>query len=135
MFFQRVKTPGLGHNAYIVGCGEGLAVVIDPRRDVDEYLRIARENDLSIVYVLETHRQEDYEFGSRSLADMTGAKIVSGAHPLFGKTDVKLKDNQELKVAIHPIRRPRNAGTHTRKRYLRGLREGLWRQMLGRVHW
>ena len=45
MFFQRVKTKGLGHNAYILGCGDGLAVVVDPRRDVEEYLRLAREND------------------------------------------------------------------------------------------
>ncbi|PKO64363.1 MAG: hypothetical protein CVU22_24660 [Betaproteobacteria bacterium HGW-Betaproteobacteria-16] len=98
MFFQRLKTPGLGHNAYVLGCGDGLAVVIDPRRDVDDYLRLARENDLSIAYVLETHRQEDFEFGSRALAQMTGAKIVSGSHTLFGETDVKLKDDEELKV-------------------------------------
>ena len=98
MFFQRLKTPGLGHNSYVIGCGEGLAVVVDPRRDVDDYLRLARENDLSIAYVLETHRQEDFEFGSSSLAQMTGAQIVSGCHELFGKTDVKLKDGEELKV-------------------------------------
>lgn len=98
MFFQRLKTPGLGHNAYVLACGDGLAVVIDPRRDVDDYLRLARENDLSIVYVLETHRQEDFEFGSRTLAQMTGARIVSGSHALFGETDVKLQDDEELKV-------------------------------------
>jgi hydroxyacylglutathione hydrolase len=98
MFFQRLKTPGLGQNAYVLGCGEGLAVVIDPRRDIEEYLHLARENDLSIAYVLETHRQEDFEFGSAALAQMTGAKIVSGCHELFGQTDVKLKDEEELKV-------------------------------------
>lgn len=98
MYFERVKTPGLGHNAYILGCGEGLAVVVDPRRDVDEYLCLARENGLSIAYVLETHRQEDFEFGSRTLAKATGAKIVGGCHPLFGEIDVKLDDGQELKV-------------------------------------
>lgn len=98
MFFQRLKTPGLGHNAYVLACGDGLAVVIDPRRDVDDYLRLARENDLSIAFVLETHRQEDFEFGSRTLAQMTGAKIVGGSHALFGETDVKLEDEQELKV-------------------------------------
>lgn len=98
MFFQRLKTPGLGHNSYVLECGDGLAVVIDPRRDVDDYLRLALENDLSIVYVLETHRQEDFEFGSRTLAQMTGARIVGGGHPLFGDTDVKLEDNEEFKV-------------------------------------
>jgi hydroxyacylglutathione hydrolase len=103
MFFQRVKTPGLGQNSYVVGCGEGLAVVVDPRRDVDEYLKLARENDLSIEYVLETHRQEDFEFGSRALADATGAKIVGGAHELFGQIDVRLEDDAELKVGTSRI--------------------------------
>ena len=103
MFFKRLKTSGLGHNAYLLGCGDGLAVVIDPRRDVDEYLRVARQNDLTIAYVLETHRQEDFEFGSRSLAEMTGAAIVSGSHALFGQTDIQLKDGEELKVGTTRI--------------------------------
>ena len=98
MFFERVKTKGLGHNAYVLGCGEGLAVVVDPRRDVSEYLKLARENDLSIAYVLETHRQEDFEFGSRALAEITGAKIVTGTHELFGSSDVRLADKEEFKV-------------------------------------
>jgi hydroxyacylglutathione hydrolase len=98
MYFRRVKTPGLGHNSYVMECGEGLAVVVDPRRDIDEYLSLARKNKLTIAYVLETHRQEDFEFGSRSLADATGAKIVSGKHDLFGKTDLQLEDDEELQV-------------------------------------
>ncbi len=98
MFFQRVKTKGLGHNAYVLGCGEGQAVVVDPRRDVAEYVALARQNNLSITHVLETHRQEDFEFGSRNLADLTGAKIVTGRHELFGDSDIKLGDGQELKV-------------------------------------
>ncbi len=98
MFFQRVKTKGLGHNAYVLGCGEGLAVVVDPRRDVEEYICLARENNLSIAYVLQTHRQEDYEFGSRNLAAATGAKVVTGTGALFGDSDVKLGDGEELTV-------------------------------------
>jgi len=98
MFFHRLKTPGLGQNSYVLGCGDGLAVVIDPRRDVDEYLRMARVNGLSIAYVLETHRQEDFEFGSSTLAQMTGAKIVGGSHALFGQTDVQLGDDEALTV-------------------------------------
>lgn len=98
MFFQRVKTKGLGHNAYVLGCGEGLAVVIDPRRDVAEYMDLARQNNLSIAYVLQTHRQEDFELGSRSLAEMTGAKIATGTHELFGESDIKLDDEEEFKV-------------------------------------
>lgn len=98
MFFQRIKTPGLGHNAYLLGCGEGLAIMVDPRRDVDGYLKLARDNNLSIAYILETHRQEDFEFGSRGLSEKTGARIVTGTHELFGESDVKLAHQQELKV-------------------------------------
>ncbi|GAC1413678.1 MAG: rhodanese-like domain-containing protein [Burkholderiaceae bacterium] len=98
MFFQRVKTKGLGHNAYILGCGEGLAVVVDPRRDIAEYLEHARDNDLSIAYCIETHRQEDFEFGSSSLAEITGAKILAGTHSLFGRVDVLVGDGDEFKV-------------------------------------
>lgn len=98
MIFQRLKTPGLGHNAYLIGCGDGQAVVVDPRRDVDEYIRLARENDLSIAYVLETHRQEDFEFGSRELARLTGAEVVGLDHELFGAIDRRLADGEELKV-------------------------------------
>lgn len=103
MFFKRLKASGLGQNSYILGCGEGLAVVFDPRRDIDEYLKLAQENDLSIAYILETHRQEDFEFGSRTLAAMTGARIVTGAHELFGHSDIKLADEKELKVGTTRI--------------------------------
>lgn len=98
MFFQRVKTKGLGHNAYILGCGEGLAVIVDPRRDVTDYLRLARDNHLSIVYCFETHRQEDFEYGSATLSEITGAQILAGTHPLFGRVDVRVADGDEFKI-------------------------------------
>lgn len=98
MFFQRIKTQGLGHNAYLLGCGEGLGVLVDPRRDVAEYLELARANNLRIAYVLETHRQEDFEFGSASLARLAGAQIVGGRHPLFGRIDIALADGEQFTV-------------------------------------
>jgi hydroxyacylglutathione hydrolase len=93
MFFQRIKTPGIAHSAYILG-ESGEAVIVDPRRDVDEYLRLARENELTIKYVLETHRQEDFVLGSAELARITGAKIMNGRHDLFGHGDIRLKDGE-----------------------------------------
>jgi hydroxyacylglutathione hydrolase len=95
MFFQRIKTPGIAHNAYIIG-RQGEAAVIDPRRDVDEYLRIAGRQGLTIRYVVETHRQEDFVLGSFELARITGAKIVNGTHEGFGHGDVRLGDGEEL---------------------------------------
>ena len=95
MFFQRIKTPGLGHNAYLLGDKQE-AVLVDPRRDVEEYLTLARENDLIIKYVIETHRQEDFVIGSKEVAEKTGAKIVSLDHALFGHSDIRLKDGETL---------------------------------------
>lgn len=95
MFFQRIKTPGLAHNAYLLGDKHD-AVLVDPRRDIEEYLTLARENDLIIKYVLETHRQEDFVIGSKEVAEKTGAKIVSLDHSLFGHSDLRLQDGETL---------------------------------------
>lgn len=106
MFFQRIKTPGLAHSSYMLG-DAGQVVVVDPRRDVDEYLRIAADNKLTITHVLETHRQEDFVLGSAELARIAGARVVNGRHELFGHGDVRLRDGEELTlgamrfVALH----------------------------------
>ncbi len=98
MLFQKVKTPGLAHVAYVLG-DEGEALVVDPRRDVDAYVAIARAQGLRIRYVLETHRQEDLVIGSGELATKLGAKVVSLDHKLFGHSDLKLADGEELGLA------------------------------------
>jgi hydroxyacylglutathione hydrolase len=95
MFLQRIKTPGIAHVAYVLG-DEGEAAVVDPRRDVDEYLSAARTQNATIKYVIETHRQEDFVLGSAELARATGAKIVTGRHELFGHGDIRLADGEEF---------------------------------------
>ena len=104
MLFKRIKTTGLGQNSYILECGDGKAVVIDPRRDVEEYLIAARDNGLTITHVFETHRQEDFVYGTRALVNATGSKIVSGCHELFGKTDIRLSDGEELSIGTARIK-------------------------------
>jgi hydroxyacylglutathione hydrolase len=98
MFFSRIKTPGIAHVAYVIADG-GRAAIVDPRRDVDEYLDVLKANDLTLAYVLETHRQEDFELGSAELRRITGARIVSGDHPLFAHSDIRLKDGEDLEMA------------------------------------
>lgn len=98
MLFRKVKTPGIAHVAYVLG-DQGEALVVDPRRDVDEYVSIARSEGLRIRYVLETHRQEDFVMGSGELAKKLGAKVVSLGHELFGHSDLKLADGEELELA------------------------------------
>lgn len=97
MFFQLIKTPGLAHHAYLLGDKDN-AILVDPRRDIDEYLKLARDNDLLIKYVVETHRQEDFVIGSKEVAEKTGAKIVSLDHSLFGHSDIRLADGEKLTI-------------------------------------
>jgi hydroxyacylglutathione hydrolase len=97
MFFQRIKTPGIAHNAYLIGT-EGIGILVDPRRDIDEYLTIARKNKLSIKYVLETHRQEDFVLGSAYVRLITGAQVISGKHEYFAHSDQSLADNERIAI-------------------------------------
>lgn len=74
MLFKRIISEGLAHYSYIFG-SKLTAVVIDPRRDIDIYLKLALEHELQIKYILETHRHEDFLTGSIELARRTGAEI------------------------------------------------------------
>ncbi len=77
MFVEKIKSEGLAHLSYILGSGKA-AAVIDPRRDVDIYLRKASGEGADIKYIFETHRNEDYVAGSLELASRTGAEIFHG---------------------------------------------------------
>ena len=98
MIFERIKTPGIAHVAYLIG-NKGQAAVVDPRRDVNEYVTLARKHKLTIMYSIETHRQEDFVMGSAELASQCGAKIVNGRHKAFGHGDIRLDDGEEFEVA------------------------------------
>jgi hydroxyacylglutathione hydrolase len=76
----------LSHASYLIGDGTtGRAVVVDPRRDVSDYLADAQEAGLQIELVIETHFHADFLSGHLELAEATGARIVysSVAQPEF----------------------------------------------------
>ena len=94
MIFERIKSEGLAHISYFLGSDEE-ATVIDPRRDCQVYLELARRNEMKIQHIFETHRNEDYVIGSRELAHFTGANIYHGPGLNFryGET---VKDGQDF---------------------------------------
>ncbi len=96
MFVQRIKSDGLSHISYFIAQGAEAAVV-DPRRDIDEYIELAQMTERSIKLVLETHRNEDYVVGSQELAARTGAKVYHGGQLPF-RYGNEVKDGQELIV-------------------------------------
>ena len=74
MFFRQVLHEDLGCASYVVADG-GDAAVIDPKWDVDDYLRLAEEHSFVIAHVLETHNHADHVSGKGRLAKATGATI------------------------------------------------------------
>lgn len=79
MFMETVRSEGLSHFSYVLGDEDaGVCAVIDPRRDIEIYLEIAKDYDVRISHILETHVHEDFVSGSRELAAQTGAPIYAG---------------------------------------------------------
>ena len=102
MILEQVTSEGLAHHSYYIGSGRS-AVVIDPRRDSEIYLRLARENDQQITHIFETHRNEDYISGATGLAARCGASIYHGsATPFrFGRP---VSDGDEFAVSDMTLR-------------------------------
>jgi hydroxyacylglutathione hydrolase len=77
MYFKRIYDTDLAQASYLVGCQKnGTAIVIDPTRDAEQYLTLAKQEGLKITHVTETHIHADYLSGSRELAEQTGATLL-----------------------------------------------------------
>ncbi|MFP3901715.1 MAG: MBL fold metallo-hydrolase [Acidimicrobiia bacterium] len=80
MKFEQYYLECLSHASYLIGDETtGQAAVVDPRRDVAEYIADAQAAGLEIRYVIETHFHADFLSGHLELAAATGAEIVFGA--------------------------------------------------------
>jgi glyoxylase-like metal-dependent hydrolase (beta-lactamase superfamily II)/rhodanese-related sulfurtransferase len=77
MYFEQFYLGCLAHASYMLG-SEGEAVVVDPQRDVDLYLKAADEHGLKIKHIFETHLHADFVSGHKELALRTGAQIYIG---------------------------------------------------------
>lgn len=77
MFIKQLYTACLSEAAYYIE-SEGEAAVIDPLRDVEEYLTLAQERGATIKYIFETHFHADFVSGHIDLSKITGAPIIYG---------------------------------------------------------
>jgi len=76
VIFRQLTHDDLGCASYLIGDEDaGTAAVVDPRLDIDEYLRLARYMGVRIEHVLETHNHADHVSGHGRLAAATGATI------------------------------------------------------------
>lgn len=97
MHFKQFYLGCLAHASYLIG-SEGEAAVVDPQRDVDQYLEEAKANNLKIKYVIETHLHADFVSGHRELAERTGAEIVFGEQAGASFPHRKVRDGDELAI-------------------------------------
>ena len=97
MYFKQFYLGCLAHASYLIG-SDGQAAVVDPQRDVDQYINEAEAQSLTIKYVIETHLHADFVSGHQELAKRTGAQIVFGQQAGADFTYLPVKDGDELKV-------------------------------------
>ena len=103
MFFQHIYDKTLAQASYFIGCQKaGVAAVIDPKRDVDTYLEIAKQNNMRITHIMETHIHADFLSGARELAALTGSKLYlsdeGGEGWAYEFDHVGLKDGDNFMV-------------------------------------
>ena len=97
MIFKQFYLGCLAHASYLIGSA-GEAVVVDPQRDIAQYLEEAQAHGLRIRYVIETHLHADFVSGHRELADKTGAEIVFGARAEAAFPHRAVREGEEIRI-------------------------------------
>ena len=97
MYFKQFYLACLAHASYLIG-SDGEAAVVDPQRDVDEYLAEASANGLQIKYVIETHLHADFVSGHQEIADRTGAQIIFGERAEVEFAHRAVRDGEEIRM-------------------------------------
>jgi hydroxyacylglutathione hydrolase len=108
MYFEQFYLGCLAHASYMLA-SEGEAVVVDPQRDVELYLKAAAEHGVAIRHIFETHLHADFVSGHRELAARTGAKIYMGAQAGATFRHVPVREGFELnfgKVSLGVLETP-----------------------------
>lgn len=99
MIFEQHYLECLSQASYVIGDpSSGKAVVVDPKRDIADYLASAEEHDLDIVAVIETHFHADFLSGHLELAAATGAEIAYGSAADAEFAHRKLADGELLSL-------------------------------------
>lgn len=96
--FHRFFDEGLAQSSFFLACPRTReAVIVDPRRDVDVYVEMAKAQGLRIAYTFETHVHADFACGSRELAAV-GAKTIAGPGAHLRYTNHEVAHGERLRV-------------------------------------
>jgi hydroxyacylglutathione hydrolase len=103
MIVQQLYTNCLAQAAYYIE-SDGEVAIIDPLRDYDSYIELAKSHNATIKYVFETHFHADFVSGHIDLAKTTGAAIVYGPTTQTSFPVYVAADGEELKIGKLTIR-------------------------------
>ena len=105
MIFRQITHDDLGCASYLIGDkNAGVAAVVDPKLDIDVYLRLARYFGVSIEHILETHNHADHVSGHGRLAAATGATIRIHEHAGPDYEHEAFTDGWELELGAVRVR-------------------------------
>jgi hydroxyacylglutathione hydrolase len=102
MIIEQIYTGCLAQGAYYIE-SKGEVAIIDPLREVQDYIDKAANNNAKINYIFETHFHADFVSGHVTLSEKTGAKIVYGPTAKTSFEAIIAKDNQVFKVGAITI--------------------------------
>ncbi|MGK0420781.1 MAG: glyoxylase-like metal-dependent hydrolase (beta-lactamase superfamily II) [Polaribacter sp.] len=102
MIIEQIYTGCLAQGAYYIE-SKGEVAIIDPLREVQDYIEKAANNNAKINYIFETHFHADFVSGHVTLSQKTGAKIVYGPTAKTNFEAIIAEDNQVFKVGAITI--------------------------------
>jgi hydroxyacylglutathione hydrolase len=99
MLIEQFIVDGLGCASYLIGSeADRVAAVVDPERDLQKYLDLAKEKQVRITHIIETHLHADHVSGNTELAARTGAKIYIHAAAGVNFPHEALQDGDVLEL-------------------------------------
>ena len=104
-FIEPFVDKGLGNSAYLIGSHDTKkGILIDPLRDVDQYLQAASQRGIQLTHVLDTHLHADFVSGNREIAHQTGAVIGASAEANVGFDHQALTEDSLIDLGAFQIR-------------------------------
>ncbi len=108
MYIEQLYTGCISEAAYYIE-SDGEAAIVDPLRDIEDYLNLANERNTRIKYIFETHFHADFVSGHLDLAAATGAKIIYGPDTVTKLPVYIAKDGEHFalgKISIEVLHTP-----------------------------
>lgn len=114
MYFNQISVKGLGCQSYCIGCPAAQQMmVVDPKRDIQDYLDIAYQEGMRITHIVNTHLHADHISGDQELSAATGADIyindsveISYAHKGIEQGDIFTLGAAKVEVLHTPGHTP-----------------------------